>query len=172
MDGCTRQNPAYRLATEKPRFGGAFLLVMSSRRTVAPVLSAILGRFVRRADDRTLERLFANGPALRLIFGALARRFDASRAGGFAGELQCDLRATSGEVRSWTMRVEDGCARASRGSTDEPALVATLSTSDLVRLGAGELDAGRALLTGKLDVRGDFRLMMRIGAMFGGARDA
>lgn len=26
MDGCTRQNPAYRLATERPRFGGAFLV--------------------------------------------------------------------------------------------------------------------------------------------------
>ena len=26
MDGCTRQDPAYRPATERPRFGGAFLL--------------------------------------------------------------------------------------------------------------------------------------------------
>src|SRR4051794_9199322 len=26
MDGCSRQNPAYRFAKEKPRFGGAFLV--------------------------------------------------------------------------------------------------------------------------------------------------
>ena len=134
--------------------------------------TAILGRVVRRADDRTLERLFANGPALRLLFRAVARRFDPARSGGFAGELQCDLRTTGGAVRSWTIVVEGDRAVARRGAADEPALVATLSAADLVRLGSGELDAGHALLAGKLDVRGDFRLMMRVGTMFGGARDA
>jgi len=29
MDGCARQNPAYRPAKGKPRFGGAFLRVRS-----------------------------------------------------------------------------------------------------------------------------------------------
>jgi hypothetical protein len=135
---------------------------------VAPVQPAILGRFVRGADDRTLERLFANGPALRLLFGAAARRFDPSRARGFVGELQCDLRTTTGAVRSWTIVIEGERARARRGAADDPALVATAAAADLVRMAAGELDSGRALLTGRLDVRGDFRLMMRLGAMFGG----
>jgi putative sterol carrier protein len=135
---------------------------------VAPVQLAILGRFVRGADDRTLERLFANDPALRVLFAAVARRFEPARAGGFAGDLQCDLRTTTGAVRSWTIVVEGDRARARRGAADDPALVVTAAAADLVRMAAGELDTGRALLTGRLDVRGDFRLMMRLGAMFGG----
>lgn len=129
----------------------------------------ILRRIVRDADDRTLERLFANGPALRLLFAGVARRFDPARAGGFEGELQCDLRSTDGSMRSWTIAVDGERAKARRGAASDAALVATAGAADLVRMAAGELDTGRALLTGRLDVRGDFRLMMRLGAMFGGA---
>jgi putative sterol carrier protein len=110
----------------------------------------------------------ANGLALRLLFGIVARRFDATQAGGFEGELQCDLRTTAGRVRSWTIVVAGDRARARRGPAGAPALVATAKAADLARMAAGELDTGRALLTGRLDVRGDFRLMMRLGAMFGG----
>lgn len=129
----------------------------------------ILRRIVRDADDRTLERLFANGPVLRLAFAAVARRFDPARAGGFAGELQCDLRRTDGRLRSWTIEVDGERAKARRGAASDAALVATAGTADLIRMAAGELETGRALLTGRLDVRGDFRLVMRLGAMFGGA---
>ncbi|MCW2991594.1 MAG: class flavin-dependent oxidoreductase, partial [Solirubrobacterales bacterium] len=121
------------------------------------------------ADDRTLERLLANRVALRILFGTVARRFDPARAKGFAGELQCDLRTTAGGLRSWTIVVDGEHATARAGAAEAPALVATASAADLVRMAAGELDSGRALLAGRLDVRGDFRLMMRLGAMFGGA---
>lgn len=140
---------------------------------MAPVQSAsILGRFVASADDRTLERLVANGPALRILFGRIAARFDPSRAGGFVGDLQCDVRRTDGTLHSWSIAVAGERAVPRRGPASEPALVATLDAADLVRLVTGELAAGSALLTGRLDVRGDFRLMMRVGPMFGGGRDA
>jgi hypothetical protein len=129
---------------------------------------ATLSRFVRGADDRTLERIFASGPALRLLFAAAARRYDPSKSRGFAGELQCDVRTGSGAVRSWTVAVDRERARARPGAAEAPAVVISASGADLVRMAAGELDTGRALLSGKLDVRGDFRLVMRLGAMFGG----
>jgi putative sterol carrier protein len=34
-------------------------------------------------------------------------------------------------------------------------------------MAAGDLDAGKALLTGRLDVAGDFALAQRLGEMFG-----
>lgn len=130
--------------------------------------ATILGRLVTSADDRTLERLFANGPALRVLFGRIAARFKPSRAGGFTGDLQCDLRRTDGTLHSWTVSVDRERAVAQRGPSSDPALVAALDAADLIRLVTGQLDAASALLTGKLDVRGDFRLMMRVGRMFGG----
>lgn len=134
--------------------------------------SAILGRLVTRADDRTLERLFTNRPALWLLFRTVAGRFNPSRSGGFAGELQCDLRRSGGALESWTIAVDGRRAAAQRRPASEPALVVTLDAVDLVRMATGELDPGSALLTGRLDVRGDFRLVMRMGPMFGGGRSA
>lgn len=138
---------------------------------MAPVQPAILGRFIAGADDRTLERMFANRLALRVLFGRIAARFEPSRAGGFSGELQCDVRRSGGEPCSWTIAIAGDQAVAHRGPASEPSLVATVNAADLVRLLAGELDPASALLIGKLDVRGDFRLLMRVGRMFGGGRD-
>ena len=46
MDGCSRQNPAYRPATEEPRSGGAFLWQLRERRqrvlVVTPAGSTVL----------------------------------------------------------------------------------------------------------------------------------
>src|SRR3954452_18299865 len=74
MDGCQRQNPAYRSATERPRFGGAFLLasrVMTSMRWGAPAefpaiyeelnvpafFSAFADELLERAAPRDGERI-------------------------------------------------------------------------------------------------------------------
>jgi hypothetical protein len=37
----------------------------------------------------------------------------------------------------------------------------------VARFAAGELDPGRALLEGRLDLKGDFALATRLGEMFG-----
>jgi putative sterol carrier protein len=42
-----------------------------------------------------------------------------------------------------------------------------LSLADFVRLAGRDLDAGAALLTGRMDLEGDFSLAARLGAMFG-----
>ncbi len=47
------------------------------------------------------------------------------------------------------------------------ALVVRLGLADVVRAAAGDLDAGEALLTGRLDLEGDAAVAMRLGAMFG-----
>src|SRR4051794_29155173 len=41
---------------------------------------AAFGRFVRSADDRRLERVMGTKPAMRLLFGGMAQRFDPSAA--------------------------------------------------------------------------------------------
>jgi putative sterol carrier protein len=42
-----------------------------------------------------------------------------------------------------------------------------MGLADFLRMAAGDLDAGRALLTGRLDLAGDFSLAQRLGEMFG-----
>jgi putative sterol carrier protein len=127
----------------------------------------VLRSFVRRSGDRRLERTVASDPALALLLRAAVRRFDPVAADGFSGDVQLDLRARAGDVSAWTITVHGERARVRRGPAASAALVVKLPRADLARLAAGELNVGRALLTGRLDLEGDFEVAMRLGAMFG-----
>ena len=146
--------PVSAAAQEAPRLG------LSARAFAA---------IVRRSDDRRLERLFGADRALASIFARTAARFDADGADGFTGDLRFDLRRSSGVLSSWTITAAHGRATASPGGVDGAALTATLSVADALRILARELDVGRAILEGRLDLAGDFGVAMQLGKIFGGS---
>ena len=123
--------------------------------------------FVRASSDARLERTAGSTRGLPLVFGVMARAYDPSRAPGFRGELECDLRRADGRRTPWTLTLDGERATARPGPARAPALTLRLTVADFQRLAAGELDAGRALLTGRLDLAGDFSLAQRLGEMFG-----
>jgi hypothetical protein len=124
------------------------------------------GAYVRRSGDRRLERTVGSGPALRAIFAAMTHAYVPGSGDGFTGELQYDLRR-NGDLVPWTLRIDGDRAVARSGPTNAAALTLRLSVADFVRIAGGELDPGRALLTGRLDLEGDFALAQRLGEMFG-----
>jgi len=123
--------------------------------------------FVRRSSDARLERIAGCDPALAVIFAAMTRAYEPDKANGFAGELEFDLRRADGRVAQWIVRVDSERATARRGRAVAPALALTMTVADFVRIAARDVDAGRALLTGRLDLAGDFALAQRLGEMFG-----
>ncbi len=125
------------------------------------------GALVRRAGDRRLEQLMGTRAGLRLLFGGMAARFDPERAAGFSGELQYDLATDGGATRTWTVEVRGIRATARPGAARDPRLVLRVGLADFLRIAARELDGGRALLTGRLDVEGDFEVLAKLGEMFG-----
>jgi putative sterol carrier protein len=123
--------------------------------------------FVRRASDVRLERTAGSDVGLRLLFAAMARAYEPDAAQGFAGEIQYDLIRADGRIVPWTVRAGRDRAAARPGRAAAPALTLTMGVPDFLRMAAGELDAGRALLTGRLDLAGDFALAQRLAQMFG-----
>lgn len=123
--------------------------------------------FVRRSDERRLERTLGSRGGLRMLFGAMARRYEPAKADGFAGDIRYELRYAGGEVRSWTVTVGPQRAVARPGEAPDPALVIGLALGDFLRIAGGELDPVAAVLTGRLKLAGDFTVAMRLGAMFG-----
>ena len=123
--------------------------------------------FVRRSDDRRLERTIGTAPGLRLLFSAMRSRFVPSAAAGFTGDVLYDLRSADGRVRPWTVTITPDRALARPGRPPEPRLTVRLTVADLARLAGGELDAGSALLEGRLDLEGDVALAARLGELFG-----
>ncbi|MGX6448076.1 SCP2 sterol-binding domain-containing protein, partial [Patulibacter sp. S7RM1-6] len=106
-------------------------------------------------------------PALRVVFRGMARALrPAARTGEFRGELQFDLLDADGRTRAWTVEAGPVRAAARRGAAREPTLVLRLASVDLLRLVSGRLDAGGALLDGRLDLEGDLSLAVRMGDLF------
>jgi alkanesulfonate monooxygenase SsuD/methylene tetrahydromethanopterin reductase-like flavin-dependent oxidoreductase (luciferase family)/putative sterol carrier protein len=123
--------------------------------------------FVRRAGDDRLEATAGSDRGLRVVFGAMAQAYEPDKAHGFAGELQYDLTRRGGEVVHWTVALDPRRAAVRPGSAAAPALTLKMTVADFLRMAAGDLDAGKALLTGRLDLVGDFALARGLGEMFG-----
>jgi putative sterol carrier protein len=129
---------------------------------------AALAAHVRGSSDRHLERTLASRPALRILFAALARRFDPVGAAGFTGALRFELSLTGGRERAWILVITPERAMARGGRHEQPAaVVVRAGAADFVRLAAGVLHPARALLSGRLDVAGDLGVARRLGPMFG-----
>jgi alkanesulfonate monooxygenase SsuD/methylene tetrahydromethanopterin reductase-like flavin-dependent oxidoreductase (luciferase family)/putative sterol carrier protein len=123
--------------------------------------------FVRRSDDRRLERTAGSDRGLRVIFGAMAQAYVPESAGGFSGELQYRLTRSDGTVVDWTVAIDGERASVRPGPARAPALKVKAGVADFVRIAGRDLDPGKALLTGRLDLEGDLALAARLGEMFG-----
>jgi alkanesulfonate monooxygenase SsuD/methylene tetrahydromethanopterin reductase-like flavin-dependent oxidoreductase (luciferase family) len=123
--------------------------------------------FVRRSDDRRLERTAGSDRGLRVIFGAMAQAYVPESAGGFSGELLYRLTRSDGTVVDWTVAIDGERASVRPGPARAPALKVKAGVADFVRIAGRDLDPGKALLTGRLDLEGDLALAARLGEMFG-----
>jgi alkanesulfonate monooxygenase SsuD/methylene tetrahydromethanopterin reductase-like flavin-dependent oxidoreductase (luciferase family) len=123
--------------------------------------------FVRRSDDRRLERTVGSDRGLKVLFGAMAQAYQPDKSGGFTGELQYELRRAGGGVVHWTVAIAPDRASARAGAATAPALTMKLGVADFVRMAGRDLDPGKALLTGRMDIEGDLALAARLGEMFG-----
>jgi putative sterol carrier protein len=60
-------------------------------------------------------------------------------------------------------------ARARPAAGESPALTIKLALADFIRLAGRDLDPVKALLSGRMELDGDFALAMRLAQMFGQA---
>ncbi|MDX6732267.1 MAG: sterol transfer family, partial [Baekduia sp.] len=129
-----------------------------------------LKAFVRRSTDRRLEQTVGSSLGLKAVFAGMERQYVPERAGGFAGDIQYDLRGADGRVRSWTVTVGPSAAQARPGASTDAKLKITVSVADFARIAGQDLDPVKAVLTGRLELAGDFAVAMRLGEMFGQER--
>jgi hypothetical protein len=132
-----------------------------------PAGEAIFQRFVRRASDQRLERTIGSDRGLRFVFAQMARAYRPDRAAGWTGDIRYELARADGSLRTWTVTCGADGARARAGGAPGPDLTIKLGVADFLRVAAGELDPAKALLSGRLDLEGDFAVAMRLAAMFG-----
>jgi hypothetical protein len=135
-------------------------------------VSRIFAKWVRSADDAKLERWFGSRLMQRVMFGAMAVRFNPAAAGGFEGRIVYELgrQATGASPLRWTIDVSGRRARARRGASDDAAVKLRVTLADFVRIGAGTVDPATPVLQGRASFQGDFGLAVRLPEMFGASR--
>ena len=92
--------------------------------------------------------------------------FVPARAHDFTGAIQYELEV-NGSVHTWAMTIADGAAQATPGAADKPKLVVRAPLPVFLRVAAGELNGGLALMEGKIKLKGDLDVAARLGEMFG-----
>jgi putative sterol carrier protein len=132
-----------------------------------PLGVAIFRGFVRRSSDRRLERTVGSDRGMRFVFGQMARAYRPDEAAGWSGDIRYELTGPEGRTRTWTVSCGAAGARSREGAAPDPALTIKLGVADFARVAGGDLDPAKALLSGRMDLEGDFAVAMRLAAMFG-----
>jgi putative sterol carrier protein len=119
--------------------------------------------------DEHLRRILRTSAGQRVLFTALAFRMRRASASGVAARLAFELTDAAAEAGAWTVALDGhGAARARPGSGRDATATLTMEVVDLGRMAAGRLNPGVAVVTGKLDMRGDLSLLLRLGSLLGG----
>ena len=126
----------------------------------------LLSRLVKGATDEQLEKRFGNRVAQTVIFQGMARGFRPDRSGGFEGDIAYEL-TRNGTTDAWTISVRDGKASARAGRSGDPRLVMRMPLVDFAKIAAREQDPSLPLLSGRIQMEGDYKLAIRLGEMFG-----
>jgi predicted lipid carrier protein YhbT len=128
---------------------------------------ALFKRFVRRSSDERLERTIGSPRGLRAVFSRMPRMYRPDRAAGWTGDVRYELTDSHGRDRTWTVTCGPERASVREGAAPDPDLKVKLGVADFLRVAAGELDPAKALLSGRMDLEGDFAVALRLAAMFG-----
>jgi len=103
-------------------------------------------------------------PTVRETFHAMPSRFRADRAQGLNAVFQYEITGEDGG--KWYATVKDGACAVTEGEAPDPNLTITMAASDWLDLAANKLNPQMAFMSGKLKVKGDMSLAIKLGSLF------
>ncbi|MER7756980.1 SCP2 sterol-binding domain-containing protein [Kitasatospora sp. NPDC097643] len=98
------------------------------------------------------------------LFEALATRFKHENAAGLNRTLQWKI--TDEEPGVWAFEIKDGQGRLIPGGVADPDTTFITTSETWMAIAEGRQDAMRAFMTGKLKVKGDMMLAMKVPNLF------
>jgi len=98
------------------------------------------------------------------VVGEMPTYFLPEKAGSTAASIQFDLSGENAGKRFIT--IADGKATAGAGEVENPNLTLIADSGDFVKIFTGGLDPTAAFMSGKLKIKGDMGLAMRMQTMF------
>lgn len=105
-------------------------------------------------------------PTLKEVFAGLQEKFsDPAKIKGTTAVFQFEL--SGGESANYYARFDDGTATVQEGVADSPDITISMDAEDFKSMVAGQLNPTMAFMSGKLKVKGDMSLAMKLQSLMG-----
>ena len=98
------------------------------------------------------------------VVGEMPNYFIPEKAGSTTAGIQFDL--TGDHAGKWFIKIADGQANAGEGEVENPNLTLMADSGDFVKIFTNQLDPTAAFMSGKLKIKGDMGLAIRMQSMF------
>lgn len=98
------------------------------------------------------------------IIEALPLVFQPDKAEGMNETFQFELSGEGGGT--WVAKIADGQCTVTEGRIDNPSVTISMEAADYVAIAQGKLDTARAFMSGKIKVKGDMGLVMKLPTLF------
>lgn len=103
-------------------------------------------------------------PTVQETFQAMPTRFRADKAAGTNAVIQYDISGEGGGT--WHAVIKDGACTVNPGPGTNPNLTLQMASQDWLDMLSGKQSGQMLFMSGKLKVKGDMGLAMKLGSMF------
>jgi putative sterol carrier protein len=98
------------------------------------------------------------------IFEQMPNAILPEKAGSTNATIQFDLSGDKGG--KWWVKIQDGTAQSGKGEAESPNLTLIADANDYVKISLGQMDGTAAFMQGKLKIKGDMGLAIKMQSMF------
>lgn len=98
------------------------------------------------------------------LFETMIHKYDPKAAAGMTKTLQWNI--TGDEAGVWAFQIINGEGKLIPGGVEKPDITFTTSGKDWLAIAEGRLDPMKAFMSGKLKVKGDMMLAMKVPQLF------
>jgi len=103
-------------------------------------------------------------PTVKDTFDQMPSRFRADRAAGTNATIQYDISGDGGGT--WNAVIKDGTCAVKTGPATSPNLTLQVGAQDWIDMSTGKQNPQMLFMSGKLKLKGDMGLAMKLGSMF------
>ncbi len=103
-------------------------------------------------------------PTVKETFDLMPSRFKPDKAQGLNAVVQYEITGDGGG--SWYATIKEGTCSVTAGTAPNPALTLTMTGQDWLDMLAGKLSGQMAFMSGKLKLKGDMGLAMKLASLF------
>ena len=103
-------------------------------------------------------------PTVKETFDNMPSKFRADKAAGISATIQYEITGDQGGT--WHAVIKDGACTVAPGAAPTSNLTLTMSSQDWLDMTGGKLNPQMAFMSGKLKLKGDMGLAMKVGSLF------